>query len=335
MSHVQINKTGRASAADIGHETHFKHMETAMKQDRVTEQAPRPLVFGEVLYDRFPDGSAVLGGAPFNVAWHLQGFGLAPLFISRIGDDEPGERILAAMSEWGMDTRGIQRDPSHPTGRVVVSIRDNEPSFEILPEQAYDFIDGESVEKLLREKAYGMVYHGSLIARHPTARAALDTLREADLPLFMDVNLRDPWWQAEWLDEAMRQARWAKLNEHELWILSQGEDDAELEIEARAEALRRACGLEVLVVTCGAAGALVLSEAALVQTVAGDVGEIVDTVGAGDAFSAVTMLGVIQAWPLEIVARRAVDFAAAVCRMRGATTLDRDLYRHYLRKWVE
>ena len=72
-----------------------------MEHDRVTEQAQRPLVFGEVLYDRFPDGSTVLGGAPFNVAWHLQGFGLAPTFISRVGDDELGERIIATMTAWG------------------------------------------------------------------------------------------------------------------------------------------------------------------------------------------------------------------------------------------
>jgi len=126
-------------------------METAMKQEGI-ERGLRPLVFGEVLYDSFPDGSVVLGGAPFNVAWHLRGFGLNPLFISRVGDDELGERIIAAMSEWGMDTRGVQRDPGHPTGRVVVSIRNNEPSFEIVPEQAYDFIAGEPLQALLRQE---------------------------------------------------------------------------------------------------------------------------------------------------------------------------------------
>ena len=56
----------------------------------------QPVVFGEVLFDIFPDGSRVLGGAPFNVAWHLQAFGCAPLFVSRIGEDENGEQVRAA-----------------------------------------------------------------------------------------------------------------------------------------------------------------------------------------------------------------------------------------------
>lgn len=304
-----------------------------MRHNHVTEQAPRPLVFGEVLYDKFPDGSAVLGGAPFNVAWHLQGFGLAPLFISRVGDDALGERILAAMSEWGMDTRGMQRDALHPTGRVLVSFEDREPRYEIVAEQAYDFI--AAAAGVLGGKSGALLYHGSLIARHATSRAALDMLRAEALPLFMDVNLRDPWWQRSWVDDALRRARWAKLNEHELRILSGQEGAADYDIKAQAALLRQAFGLDRLVVTRGEAGALLLSEVAVVETMSGDNGEVVDTVGAGDAFSAVTIMGLLRDWPLEILAQRAVDFAGAVCRTRGATTRDQDLYRHYLRKWSE
>ena len=63
----------------------------------------RVVVFGEVLFDRFPDGSEILGGAPFNVAWNLQAFDVQPLLVSRVGKDRLGRRILGAMSEWGMD----------------------------------------------------------------------------------------------------------------------------------------------------------------------------------------------------------------------------------------
>jgi fructokinase len=303
-----------------------------MEQDRMTQHSSRPLVFGEVLYDSFPDGSVVLGGAPFNVAWHLQGFGLAPLFVSRVGTDELGERILTAMSAWGMDTRGVQRDPSHATGRVVVSFHDHEPSYEIVPEQAYDFIDDGPVEGLLRDGAYALLYHGSLIARHPAARAALDKLRSADIPSFVDINLRDPWWRRPWLDAALHQARWAKLNEHELRTLAR-RDDGAAGIKVLAEELRRACGLQVLVVTRGEAGALVLADGVAAEVAPAAMGEIVDTVGAGDAFSAVSIFGLLRGWPLAALAERAVDFAAAVCRMRGAIAQDPDLYRRYLRKW--
>ena len=304
-----------------------------MEQDRMTQHPLRPLVFGEVLYDSFPDGNTVLGGAPFNVAWHLQGFGLSPLFVSRVGDDELGERILAAMSSWGMDTRGVQQDPGHATGRVVVNFHDNEPSYEIVPEQAYDFIAADAVDGLLSESNYALLYHGSLIARHPAACAALDRLRAAKIPSFVDVNLRDPWWQLPWLDSALRQARWAKLNEHELRILARSHENPAAEIPVLAADLRRACGLQVLVVTRGEAGALVLADEETAEVAPPTRGEIVDTVGAGDAFSAVSILGLLQGWPVAELAKRAVDFAAEVCRMRGATASDHDLYRRCLRKW--
>ena len=304
-----------------------------MEQDRMTQHPLRPLVFGEVLYDCFPDGNTVLGGAPFNVAWHLQGFGLAPLFVSRVGADELGERILAAMSSWGMDTHGVQQDPGHPTGRVVVNFHDNEPSYEIVPEQAYDFIAADAMDGLLREGRYALLYHGSLIARHPPARAALDRLRAANIPSFVDVNLRDPWWQLPWLDSSLRQAHWAKLNEHELHILARSHESPAAEIPVLAAELRHACGLKVLVVTRGEAGALVLADEVTAEFAPPSRGEIVDTVGAGDAFSAVTIMGLLHGWPLAELAKRAVDFAAEVCRMRGATANDHDLYKRCLRKW--
>ena len=304
-----------------------------MEQDRMTQHPLRPLVFGEVLYDSFPDGNAVMGGAPFNVAWHLQGFGLAPLFVSRVGTDELGERILAAMSSWGMDTRGVQQDSAHPTGRVVVNFHDNEPNYEIVPEQAYDFIAADAMDGLLSDGRYALLYHGSLIARHPPARAALDRLRAAKIPSFVDVNLRDPWWQLPWLDSALRQARWAKLNEHELWILARGHKDTAADIPVLAAELRRACGLQVLVVTRGEAGALVLADEVTAELAPPARGEIVDTVGAGDAFASVCILGLVRGWEVDTILPRAQAFASAIVGQRGATTNDRAFYQRLLNQW--
>ena len=89
----------------------------------INSEAKRPVIFGEVLFDRFPDGSAVLGGAPFNVAWNLQAFGQAPLLISRVGQDALGEQIRETMTDWSMDTSCLQSDMSHPTGIVDISFR--------------------------------------------------------------------------------------------------------------------------------------------------------------------------------------------------------------------
>jgi fructokinase len=304
-----------------------------MMQGHGKAQTPRPLLFGEVLYDSFPDGSLVLGGAPFNVAWHLRGFGLAPLLVSRVGDDSLGERVLAAMIEWGLDTSGMQKDPHHPTGRVLVSFKEREPSFQIIPGQAYDFIDAGAAEGLLRDGRYQLLYHGSLIARSPSARAALNMFRDARLPLFVDINLRDPWWSRPWLDDALHRARWAKLNEQELRVVSNGNDASEPDLRTRAERLRQTYGLELLLVTRGQAGAIASAEGAAAASAPGAHSAIVDTVGAGDAFSAAAILGLLHGWPLAQLVERAGDFATSVCLIRGAIGHDRDLYRRHLRTW--
>ena len=131
----------------------------------------RPLIFGEVLFDRFPDSSVVLGGAPFNVAWHLHAFGLKPLMVSRIGNDALGRRVEAAMRDWGMDCSGMQTDSTHPTGSVEVSFVEGEPSYEIAQGVAYDFIDASVLPQ--PDDGEWLLYHGSLALRHSCSAAAL------------------------------------------------------------------------------------------------------------------------------------------------------------------
>lgn len=119
----------------------------------------RPLIFGEALFDVMPDGSCVLGGSPFNVAWHLQAFGLRSLMVTRVGDDEPGVEVLAAMTSWGMDISGGQRDDVSPTGQVQVELVGGEPTFHILPDQAYDHLDVGQVVNLVSAGMFSLMYH--------------------------------------------------------------------------------------------------------------------------------------------------------------------------------
>ncbi len=291
----------------------------------------RPIVFGEVLFDCFPDGSSVLGGAPFNVAWHLQGFGLRPLFVSRVGDDERGEQVLDTMQQWGMDGSQVQLDTEHPTGQVAVTIEGGQPSYAILPEQAYDFIESP----VIVAADFSLLYQGSLITRSPVSRKALDLLCECSrLPVFMDVNLRDPWWEHGAVMARLRAACWVKLNDEELDILLQ-RTLSRTDIHSAAEQLRVDAGLELLVVTLGADGAWIFTagEAQCGEPVVVD--EIADTVGAGDAFSAVTLLGLLSGWSTPVTLQRALEFAARICRQRGATALDRSLYEAFMRRWQD
>jgi fructokinase len=295
----------------------------------MTDTTPsRPIVFGEVLFDRFPDGSNVLGGAPFNVAWNLQALGLAPLFVSRVGRDDLGDEILAAMRAWGLDDAGVQVDEVHPTGTVEVTLEDGEPRFEIAAGRAYDFIAAESLPAV---PDAGALYHGSLALRTEASRLALDRLRpRAAGPILMDVNLRDPWWNPDLVGRWMGAAHWVKLNEDELAHLVPEEKD----LRRRAAHLLGQGALRGIVVTRGADGAYACGREGWTHEPAPAVAaRVVDTVGAGDAFSSVVILGLARGWPIATVLARAQEFAAGVVGLRGATTTDRKFYDAYRTDW--
>ena len=289
----------------------------------------RPVVFGEIVFDEFQDDVHQPGGAPLNVAWHLHGFGLEPLLLSRIGSDELGGLLLERLNSAGLDTRGIQVDPLRPTGRVIVADSEKEPRFTIPGDQAYDFIDKAELPNLAREKP-AFLYHGSLAARSPTSAAALRFLRDSGLSTFVDVNLRPPWWDRPSIESLLRGARWLKLNGTELAELVNGPVRTQLQ---RAEALRTQFGLEVAVVTYGDQGALAVTEDLSITAQPERVPTFVDSVGAGDAFSAVLMVGLARGWPLQLTLQRASAFAAAICGIRGALPEDGAIYQRFSRQW--
>jgi len=288
----------------------------------------RPVIFGEVLFDRFPDGSVVLGGAPFNVAWHLQAFGMEPLFISRVGNDALGRTIRDTMHAWEMDTSGLQLDSTHPTGSVDIRIKDGEPGFDIVDNQAYDFIDPAAMPPL---PDCALLYHGSLAVRNAESRRALQQLQQGrNLQRLVDVNLRPPWWQRETVISLLQGAGWIKLNEAELALLAPEADT----LQAQMQHLQEYCGSELLIVTCGAAGAVVLtSDGEEFRVEPQGHSEVIDTVGAGDAFTSVMMLGLLRGWSLPLMLEHAQAFASAITGVRGATHNDPGFYQPFIENW--
>lgn len=282
-------------------------------------------VFGEVLFDEFPDGRRVLGGAPFNVAWHLAAFGEGPLLISRVGDDADGAAVRDAMRGQDMNTSGLQTDPDLPTGRVRVLFEDGEPGYDIVHPAAWDAIAaGPAVP------ACGLLYHGSLALRDETSRNTLQRLRGNGPSLvFVDVNLRPPWWNREQVLANVQGAQWVKLNHHELDELAGGDaagDGVARFIESN--------DLEGLLVTAGENGATV-------YTARGEefrarpmpATEVVDTVGAGDALSSVMILGLMRGWQLQTAVDRAQAFASAIVGRRGASVDDPAFYEPFISAW--
>jgi fructokinase len=288
-----------------------------------------PVVFGEALFDCFPDGAEVLGGAPFNVAWHLAAFGAGPVFVSRVGADALGERIAAAMRGQGMSTVGLQRDREHATGTVQVTLAGGEPSYEIVAGSAYDFIDADALPRL---SAGGLLYHGSLALRNAESAAALERLRASTDAVFLDVNLRPPWWSAEQVQALLDGARWVKLNEDELARLAPAGDSA----ESRAAALIERHGLDRVYGTLGADGAFALDADGTLERVSPGAGvEVVDAVGAGDGFAAVLILGLLRGWSVGDTLEHAQGFASAIVGRRGATIDDPAFYVDFTRSWGE
>lgn len=290
--------------------------------ERALKQGESPCIFGEVLFDCFPTGERVLGGAPFNVAWHLQAFGETPLFVSRVGMDEDGRSILEAMQHWGMRRDGIQIDARLPTGRVDIRFaEDGEPAYDIVHPCAYDAIETDEAEGRCT-----LIYHGSLALRDTRSREALSQLTsDCTATVFVDVNLRPPWWQAEEVNRLLQAADWVKLNAEELKLLAPS-------CGAREFAARR--HLQGLILTHGADGAQIVrpdAKTLRVQPVR-DM-PVVDTVGAGDAFAAVMLLGLLRGWPMAITAERAQYFASRMVGQRGATVKDQSFYESVMTAW--
>ncbi len=291
------------------------------------------LLFGEILIDRFPGGE-VLGGAPFNVARHLRAFGCAPVLITRIGLDEAGTRVLQALESSGLATHGVQLDSIHSTGVVEVRFTsEGSHRFDILPDQAYDHIHPRLARIAAVAAKPELVYFGTLAQRADSHRALRHMLRAASGQRFLDINLRNPWVNIERLHWSLKHANIMKANDAELELANQLLDLRGGSAEAQAELLLRRYSLRGVLVTCGAGGAWWLDDSGLTAMPSAPVTDIRDTVGAGDAFSAVFMLGLLHGWSIPLTLRRAHHFAGAICQIRGAVPANGIFYDAFIREW--
>lgn len=282
------------------------------------------VVAGEVLYDCFPDRK-VLGGAPFNVAWNLQGMGLEPLFVSAVGDDADGHQIQQTMRQWGLSLNYLETDSAHPTGVVDVVLKDGKPSYTIVPERAYDFL---KPPKNLPEDADAILYHGSLIFRNQASAETLKALKGAWRGrTFVDINIREPWFDSALLPLMLEGVDWLKLSDEEVAsVLDQPFSEDLMDFQLRA--IQSRYSIKNIIFTCGAEGAYWLDSDGLLQFQPSVSGITVkDTVGAGDAFASVCLLGITQDWSIDTILSQASQFAAKVCGMAGATCQTPSFYQ--------
>lgn len=261
---------------------------------------------GELLWDLFPDGPRP-GGAPANVAFQANQLGLTGVVVSRVGDDALGRDMLAFLAERGLTTEYVQIDPNRPTGTVSVRGTPTGPEFTIHEDVAWDRLHFSAPwESFLREA--DVVCVGTLGQRSAASRDTIARCLQAShaRDVVFDVNLRQSWYSKEVIEGTLKRSSVVKLNEAEvpaaadlLGLPTRPEDFA--------AGLQDRFGTDTVCVTLGGEGCLAFAKGERLRIPPEPVA-VVDTVGAGDAFTAGLIYARLQGWPLE----RSARFANAV-----------------------
>jgi fructokinase len=291
-----------------------------------------PIVgIGELLWDIYPDGRKVAGGAPFNFAFHCHQLGHEAVIVSRVGDDDLGRELRDEVRRLGLADDFIQTDRKLRTGTVTVSVdKAGQPTYRIDTKAAWGNLEwNPGLADLSRQAA--AVCHGTLALDRPAkaSRAVIEKLalrsgQHGGL-LVYDVNLRGG--PNDLPDEnAVFRSRWLKVNADELgsvmYRIGESIDDGVPVKDAHEmlEYLRQDTKRDdiVLIVTRGAEGAEIFTSG-LHHRERAPHSRVVDTVGAGDAFTAAMVCLHLEGRPLRECARFANHYAARVCEHQGAT----------------
>ena len=261
-----------------------------------------------------------LGGAPANFAYFASLLGEEGIVASRVGRDDLGDRAVDRIAGLGLSTDAIQRDEAYPTGTVDVAIGpDRQPEFTINGRVAWEHMAWTPGWAALAARADAVCF--GTVSRHRAESTAavtafLGALRPSALRLF-DVNLRQNRYSRALLNDSFQHAHIAKLNDEELSAVCPLLDLGGGDLESMARQLREAYDLEVVCVTRGAEGSLLVTASETVVHPGVPV-DVVDTIGAGDAFTAVLASGYLRGVPLERVSEAANRLGAWVASQTGA-----------------
>lgn len=261
------------------------------------------------------------GGALANVAFHLANSGgVVASLCSRVGDDERGRGLCDYLAEAGVDVLLVQVDPSTPSGVVKVQSCEHGPAYEICFPSAWDFIEANDAVRAAARNASVVVF-GTLAQRDPVSRASVrllvDEARATGVLRFADLNLRDPFFDSEVVLWSLRNADVVKLNTDELRVVS-AMLGARGEVGELFGGLVREFDIGRAVLTAGAIGAWI-HENGILTHIPAHPAEVVDAVGAGDAFAAMLICGLAKGCSLLDSAPRAARLASWVVSSTGAT----------------
>ncbi len=291
----------------------------------MSAQTPLVIGLGELLWDVFPD-ARLPGGAPANVAFQASQLGLTGVVASRVGRDALGDELLQFLTAKSLDTSLIQRDSERPTGQVTVDLSDEgHPEYVIHEDVAWDFIEPQPALLDAAQRAAAVCF-GTLAQRSPISRETIHAALSACLDgclIVYDVNLRQKWYQREWIERSLYRATIAKLNGEEAGILSRlleigiGGEPGPGELPEFAAAVCRQFDVALVCITRAEQGCLLVTADETVD-VPGRRVDVVDAVGAGDAFSAALIASRLWDWPLKQTAEFANAVGGLVATRSGA-----------------
>lgn len=291
---------------------------------------------GEVLFDVFPDKS-VLGGAPLNFIYHISQITGNGIFISSVGTDQPGRDIIEFLNSGSFDTSLIQQDPEHQTGRAVVELSGNgEPSFTIVDHCAWDYIYPKADHKSILESC-DMLYYGTLAQRNIVTRETIRDLWNSSLLKFCDLNIRQHYFDKQIILDSLSAADVLKINSSEMNLVCRLLYEKDVNFAGEGEYPRKLMedfNLDLLCITLGEKGSAIYKDGK--SSFCGTVNrEIADTVGAGDAFSAVLAIGYLLKWDIDKINTAASAFAAEICSICGAVPHDNRIYDDFNAGYIQ
>lgn len=274
---------------------------------------------GEALWDMLPEGKKI-GGAPANFAYHVSQFGLESCVVSAVGDDKLGNELIDNFKEKKLCTH-IATVP-YPTGTVIVELDANGvPKYNIKEGVAWDNIPYTAELDTLAHSTRALCF-GSLAQRSPVSRETInrfiDTMPDDPNTLkIFDINLRQDFYTKEILCNSLRKCNILKINDEELVAISRMFGYPGIDLQDKCWILLAKYNLKMLILTCGVNGSYVFcpGEVSFVET---PVVEVVDTVGAGDSFTAAFVSAIIKNVPVREAHKLAVEVSAYVCTQNGA-----------------
>jgi fructokinase len=276
-----------------------------------------PIVgLGEVLWDLLPTGKS-FGGAPANFAFHANQLGHPAEVVSRAGVDTLGREIRATLLALGLSDEFVQTDPTHPTGTVAVEVEsDGEPRYVFPPDVAWDFLtwtpDLERLAVSCRAVCFGTLAQRGEVSR-ATIRQFAETAGAVGAIVVADLNLRQIYWSRDSIEASLRLASWLKLNDDELPLVAEV-----MGVPACPVRLREQFHLDLVCVTRGPKGCQVVTAEESIEE-PGIAVKVIDTVGAGDSFTAALLTQRLEGRPLREAVRFANRLAARVAGSAGAT----------------